>query len=497
MTHWLLPENPNQLTSTNLHPNFRNRLNSKGVDTSWHYHAQHPALVILDILIKNYTNSTTNERRITSGYIHFTQADPISIIVNNIIRGCTNRTSTLNRFHFIEKTRFSGVQITQVISSVKEQLTDNQTLEELPAISVFLQTKEIKIRVYKYKKDNTTIYYILTNKVNQKTIATLIGMVPKFFPHVFDNLQEKEKTILTDLFTAIGTMEVESIEEALTKALAELKEPKIPEVPFEEILKLTQQRLDTKLQTLRTALTNKQDAQRDLLTRYADLQNAIQDLIAQIKGLMSTETKDESKELLDLVKSFKSIIGYITIPEVSHTDKTLIIRSKLIPSDPELAEKIFSNDIKASNYNVHQPSERTLLYRLLATQEYTLDFCTGFMYRKQSTNYPKIVFDYLPTLYTRNTISNPHLRYHTCFGGNGPLIIDALVEGDLPKLLGVTTTCNSDLNIGDPTVLREFCRDLLNAYCNKPIIYIKDTKTYKTPYEILDEIRKEQTDETV
>ena len=55
MTHWLLPENPNQLIGTNLHPNFRNRLNSKGIDTGWHYHAQHPALVVLDTLIKNYT----------------------------------------------------------------------------------------------------------------------------------------------------------------------------------------------------------------------------------------------------------------------------------------------------------------------------------------------------------------------------------------------------------------------------------------------------------
>lgn len=497
MTHWLLPENPNSLTGTNLHPDFRNRLNSNGIDTAWHYHGQHPALAILDILIKNYTNNTTNDRRITSTYTHFTQTDPISMVANYIARGCADRTSELNHFNFIEKTRFSGVQITEVISSVERQLTDNQTLEELPAISVFLQTKEIKIRVYKYKKDNTTIYYILTNKINQRTIATLIGMVPKFFPHVFDNLQEKEKTILIDLFTAIGTMEVENIEEALTKALAELKEPKLPEVPFEEILKLTQQRLDTKLETLRTTLTSKQNAQRDLLLSYADLQNTIQDLVAQIKGLMSIETKDESKELLDLVKSFKSIIGYIAIPEVSRTDKALVIRSKLIPSDPELAEKIFSNATKASNYNVHQPNARTLLYRLLATQEYTLDFCTGFIYRKQSTSYPRIIYDHLPILYTRNTIPNPHLSYHTCFGGNGPLIANALVEGDIPKLLGITTACNSDLNIGDPTVLREFCRDLFDTYYDRPIIYVKSTKTYKTPKEILAEIRKEQTDETV
>lgn len=493
--HWLITESYQAIRQSYLNANkIQNVARPKGMSVKNYYPRQHALLALLDEFINNYTN--TEGTRIQSYSEHLTQTAITSTVASYAKRYCTQYN---NMIIFLEKTRFSGVQMTDTITNLTATLPAyNLNIEELTSISLYLQTKERKIRVYKITGNNKLNYLVLTNKVDVDITATIMGMVPKLFPNIFKDLNDKQKELLTNICTAVGNKVINEIELALDKAIDELKTQPLPAVPYEQILNITKQQIAARIDTLKGSLDAEQINLGSTLATYNRTLEKIENLEAQIKGLMLIDTQKAKDESLEIIKAYKSIVGYVKIGALSTAYPVLIMRSRLIPSDPDLAHKIFSDARKTDEvYNIYDKAKRLLIYRLLATQEYSLDFCTGFLYKYNTTSLPRITWDYLPDVYKTNAIPNPHLKYHSCFGGNGKHITDALIKQDIGSLLGVTTTCNSDLNIGDVTVLREFCRDLFNIYRDKPIIYTKAKDKYYTPIQMLNIIKEEPDFETL
>lgn len=130
--------------------------------------------------------------------------------------------------------------------------------------------------------------------------------------------------------------------------------------------------------------------------------------------------------------------------------------------------------------NEQLPGTKDILTKLFITQELQLLLKANIVWdlNTGSVGYNGFTTQYIDR--TINTLYNPHLRYHGCFGSNRSVINKALVNFDIDVACAATIAAVSNINIYDGVVIDEFKADLKAALTSytKPIL-LKDPATEK------------------
>lgn len=214
---------------------------------------------------------------------------------------------------------------------------------------------------------------------------------------------------------------------------------------------------------------NKISSIKNTIQRYEDqLTNYYNDLLTQQKLITKSTpiTKqfpifEKSKEIINAnVVSSKCYLSICT----PMTFKTEAVTTTNF--------KHFIND--------QPPKVKDILTKLFITQELQLLLKADIVW---DLNTGSIVYNNYTTQYidqTINTLYNPHLRYHGCFGSNRNVINKALVNFDIDVACAATIAAVSNINIYDGMVIDEFKTDLKSALklYTKPIL-LKDPTTEK------------------
>lgn len=428
----------------------------------------HPALSLLNAIMANYNEKTP---QITMCYRHYIRNDRPESIAAYI----RNFTSDII---YIERTAYSGKAIAETIEQLKTHITD--PIEELTNISLFLQEKGSPVRVYKRTNQNTPPqYYILTNKCTEKIMNTTIGLIHNWFPHIYTDLDEPRQNTIKNYLKAIGESYEDAAQEELTALLNLLKEPELPQINYSAIAALAQTNKQEKIRNLESDMRNAQDELRRITAELNRVLEKIEKI--EFKQRMTLLEPDDSptKELVKELQAFKSIKYYGPLEGVNSYTNFITIVSKMMPSDQDLAQKIFSDEAKAAFYGVHSQKFRQLMLDILTTDKYTINFRTSFRLANL-TDSTITTENAIPQL-KKNTVPNPHLTYYNCFGGNAATLAHAGRKKDVITYLGVLTASNSNLNIGDATVLKLFCSHLLSTLYDKQVLFDNQTQTYIAP----------------
>ena len=263
------------------------------------------------------------------------------------------------------------------------------------------------------------------------------------------------------------------------------------EIDFTNISTLLDQNIQTKIRTLQDKQAQKQDIITDLLNRYERAKRELQSVDWALSKLTADAQEDNSEDAIATAKAFKSIVGYT----YNNENHNITIRSKMLLESDAIVKKLLRPD----NYNAHNhyyivnESVRKMYEDLWLNKTLQLEFCTTFV-KAPGYAIPQRTLKPRWTKTTANTIPNPHLIYHNCYGDNRRQLIDANNNNNLEYYLGVLTASNSNLNTGDATVLSKFCKDMLDKYWNEPILYDVEAKVYVSPKERVASYETVQTD---
>ena len=429
---------------------------------------------LLNFFIRNFSNGqNTNEIKIS--FDAFTRSDHILYLINRI-----KDYDYDNTIMFFRKTSISGRGISTIATEINN--TPGITMTELTNVSLLLQTSTSDpIRVYKIvRNDRTTQYAVIGhNNMKQEAYYICLGLVTNWFPELLENIDDEKVNAIKNLCYNIGNMDEDAYVQSVRACFALCTEPPLPEINYTPIVNMLSNNVQSRINALQSEHTSYRGRLTETLQRYEQYKTKIQQIEWELSKLMSEPPSNNAETDIQMAKNFKSIVHY----GFRNDEHLITIRSKMILDSDAIVKRIIEpNNTNAHNhYYINSESERKLLEDLWINKTLQLDFCTTFIKYKNDAM-PYIGAAPNPRL-TINTIPNPHLAHYSCFGSNRKQLIDANGANNLEYYLGTLTASNSNLNTGDATVLQAFCRDILDRYKNKPILYDVETKQYVSPAE--------------
>ena len=386
-----------------------------------------------------------------------------------------------NEIYFIAKTSISGRQIATIAATINNDPL--YTFTEEVTTSLYLQTDNSHpVRVFKLTTNNpeTTTYFVIgSNQMLQYVFYTCLALVPKWFPHLFEGIDQTRMDALIKVFTAIGHMNNNEYNEAMRNCIDLCYDLEEKEIDFSTITSFLKQDITVQTDYLQNRIETYRTNANAYLQSYEDAIKAMQNEQCKLTQLLTEPKKDDETVIAD-AKSCKSIIDYF-MDEHKHI---LTIKSKMVLDSKTIVNKILArgNTDAQRYYHIETGRQRRLFEDLWLKETLQIYFCTTF-HKELSRSVPIAARAPKRTKATRNTIPNPHLHHYACYGSNKKILIEAATNNNLQYYLGALTACNSNLNTGDATVLRRFCSELLNEYYDSPILYDVETKTYTTPRE--------------
>ena len=432
---------------------------------------------LLSCLIRNYKKipNTSSTPLVELIFKHYRRVDDINTIINYI------KTRSLNNIYFIAKTSISGRQIATIAEAINND--PSCTFTEDITTSLYLQTdKSHPVRVFKLTTNNptTTTYFIIgSNQMLQNVYYTCLALVPKWFPNFFEGIDQTRINALIKVFTAIGHMNSNEYDEAMRNCINLCYDLEEQEIDYSTITSFLQPDIDTQINYLQKNIDMYRRNANSYLTQYETATAALQAEQRKLTQLLTESNKDDETIIAD-AKNCKSIINYYMHDGIH----TITIKSKMILDSKAIVTKLLASGNKTAQayYHIETEQQRKLFEDLWLNETLQIYFCTTF-HKEKNKSIPDTISIPKRTKTTKNTIPNPHLRHFTCYGSNRKILTDAATNNNLQYYLGALTACNSNLNTGDATVLRYFCKDLLNTYYDTPVLYNTETKTYITPRE--------------
>lgn len=446
----------------------------------------HTILKILNIFL---SCSTKTDTQIKNRVHHFTRIDTeqeiITTIKSTITRGDTH-------LLFIEKTQLSQRAITRILDGLHD---NNCTITEKTEVSTYLSLFDVRCFHIQETQGKNTCYLFIGKTIPCKAFYTAVGMLPKWYPNIFKKETHKYMDVIVDCCKAIAEMDEIRFINNINKLTNDMLEVLATQnnIDYNQLAKALIAEKNRKNE-LEAEIINKQRLAAHTWQNYLNTLCNIENLNKALTDLITQESKIDNEETLNELKAFKSIKAFGQIKADPASTRTyLTLTSKCIPSNKELAEKIFTKPITAENYNCYTNAECKLMLDILVNDKYTIDFTTAF-----KVPYTQRI-EQADGIYTKNSIPNPHLRYHSCFGSNAQVIAKAQASGNIIDTIGALTACNSNLNTEDSVVLKEFTTDLLKIYKDKPILYNVENKKYYTVTEAIELNVKEaiNKDETI
>lgn len=430
---------------------------------------------LINFFIKNFSKNT-NQTKVTTRSFDYTRSDNYFNIVSSI-----HNCNTPNAILFYKKTSISR----RMISTIKDEVNNFEDVHmtEQTGVSLYLQENITSpIRVFKVERPDETVQYVIigTNNMLQNVYYTCLGLIPNWFPETLMNIDEDRKTALKELCNAIGNKNTEAYIQSIKKCFELCFEPVEQDIDFTSIVTLLDNNRTDKINHLNTRENALREQIDSIIIRYDSLTKDLRRTQWELSKLTTENNTEEDNKAIEIAKTFKSIVGY----KLERGEHHITLRSKMMLESDAIVKKLLqpNNTYGQEHYYIYSDAQRRMFEDLFVNKTLELEFCTTIVKSKHLAS-PDRAITPIKTRRTANTMPNPHLVHYNCFGDNVKQLIAAQNDNNFEYYLGILTASNSNLNTGDATVLKKFCKNILEQYYDTRVLYDVEAKKYITPRE--------------
>lgn len=411
-----------------------------------------------------YMNIGTEIIHTKWGFTHITDLLQKHDSFDKIIKNELNMANDANRLYILQITR--GYDIFELAKKYEGYISN---------ASLALQLDQThKIAVVKMHEKCTVI---LTNKYNVEEVQSFFSIIPIVFAK--ENMPKE----LINAFLALSEYDYETIVKTLATLYKDIDISELRKNILREMFKNSFSS-ERQIRNVQTTIDSRKSTLRDYY-------NSITDYIKQIKEL---ELKMLMLKGIDTSKMVEEIIQYLTtnkyISSISKADSNtlrIVIESPIYFFDEKQLEIIlktkqsYADTINARTDNkiIDFLKEAFLEKKYKVWTKTIMNVRTNYLNDMLSGQQRHNVYDILNVQHSSinpvDVYPQPHLTYHSCFGGNEIHIHKALEVSDLIGFFAQTIASCQNINFGDSTVGTEFLKDIASNYTEQKAIEVVET----------------------
>lgn len=333
------------------------------------------------------------------------------------------------------------------------------------------------------EQNQTRIY--VSDRMSIAAYHLLVSFVPLYFKTLFEDkpLTDIEKTLLKSLTETTSNKYVETI----NKIIVELD---FRNEIIDSLLKdIYSSVYDSRIATYSNEVSSYERRITDALSQYETLLRRKFDIVATLEGLkLAKESNNDSTELIEYIKTNKNI----DIVSVNDGELNIIVRGVINNFSVDAFESIARRSNIYAGYSCTRNFNKQFAKINNCKMLFEHIFCSEPDFQIKTCGCYKLAYSGAARAISGNDIygkqyddyvPNPHLHLHACLGGNGPLIQNALKDGDFISAIECCAASVGNVNVLETSMtFRPFLQEVLN---NSNKILIRNDGVEMTTLEAL------------